>query len=319
MTRKAGSPPHLVTLILLTAPTALSLNMFLPSLPKMAGSYSTSYETISLAIAGYPAVTAVLRLVMDPLSDRFGRRPVLLLSLAIFVVASLGCIFADTVGNFLLFRAGQCVVIAGRVLSLAVVRDTRSEREAASLIGYIAMAVAPMVGGGQDELFGRRSNFVLLAVFGSMLLAVCLLDFGETNENPSSTFGAQFRTYPELCRSRRFGVRHLHGVVEQHVLCVSRRRAAGFGRGSRYANSGTRFLHGNDHRWLHARQLLSGRYSGRFTLTTMMIAGRAIACAGLVAGAFLVLSGSTSVLSLFGAPAASFTSVAVTAGSEPGV
>ena len=233
MTRKAVSPPHLVTLILLTAPTVLSLNMFLPSLPKMAGSYSTSYETISLAIAGYPAVTAVLRLVMGPLSDRFGRRPVLLLSLAIFVVASLGCIFADTVGSFLLFRAGQSVVIAGRVLSLAVVRDTRPEREAASLIGYIAMAMAvapmvgPMIGGGLDELFGRRSNFVLLAVFGSMLMAVCLLDFGETNENPSSTFGAQFRTYPELCRSRRFGVRHLHGVVEQHVLCVSRRRAGG--------------------------------------------------------------------------------------------
>lgn len=81
MIRAAASPPTLLTLVLLTALSVLSLNMFLPSLPNIAKDLKADYALVSLSIAGYLAATAVLQLVMGPLSDRFGRRPVLLVGL----------------------------------------------------------------------------------------------------------------------------------------------------------------------------------------------------------------------------------------------
>ena len=75
----ARTPPSLTTLILLTAMSVLSLNMFLPSLGNIAGEFGVSYGVANLSIAGYLAVTAVLQIVMGPLSDRYGRRPVMLI------------------------------------------------------------------------------------------------------------------------------------------------------------------------------------------------------------------------------------------------
>ena len=81
----------MVTLVLLAALATLSLNLFLPSLSNIAHSFQVDYAVATLSIAGYLAVTAVLQLVIGPMSDRFGRRPVLLCGLACFVVGSLGC------------------------------------------------------------------------------------------------------------------------------------------------------------------------------------------------------------------------------------
>ena len=89
-----GSPPRFLTLILLAALSTLSLNLFLPSLTNIALDFEAEYALVSLSIAGYLAVTAVLQLVIGPMSDRFGRRPVLLCALSVFVVGSLGCLLA---------------------------------------------------------------------------------------------------------------------------------------------------------------------------------------------------------------------------------
>ena len=143
-----ASPPRLITLVLLTGLSVLSLNMFLPSLSNIAEEFQADYSLVNLSIAGYLGVTAALQLIMGPLSDRFGRRPVLLAGLTIFILASLGCMLATNIRDFLVFRVLQGAIISGWVLSLAVIRDTATEREAASRIGYVtmAMAVAPMRG-----------------------------------------------------------------------------------------------------------------------------------------------------------------------------
>lgn len=314
----AKSSPRTTTLVLLTALTVLSLNMFLPSLPAMASSFDTSYEVISLSIAGYLAVTAVLQLIIGPMSDRFGRRPVLLVTLAIFVIASLGCVLATDITTFLLFRMGQAVVISGWVLSLASVRDTKPEQQAASLIGYITMAMAiapmigPMVGGALDELFGWQSNFVLFTALGAALLLLSIIDFGETNFSRSETFGAQFRAYPELVRSRRFWgfsvcmassssmfYAFLAGVPLVAVTSLDLSTAEiGFYMGTITAG----FMFGS---------FLSGRLSGRNALTTMIISGRIVAIVGLVTGMLLLMFGWLNVLTVFGA--------AVVAGAGNGV
>ena len=85
MTRLAErTAPHLATLVLLTALSVLSLNMFLPSLAQVAEDFDVSYGQAGIAVSGYFIVTGVLQLIMGPLSDRYGRRPVLLAGLALF-------------------------------------------------------------------------------------------------------------------------------------------------------------------------------------------------------------------------------------------
>ena len=303
----AASPPRLTTLVLLTGLSVLSLNMFLPSLSNIADEFKADYALVNLSIAGYLGVTAVLQLIMGPLSDRLGRRPVLLAGLVIFIISSLGCMLATGIWAFLVFRVMQGAIISGWVLSLAVIRDTANEQEAASLIGYVAMAMAiapmlgPMLGGTLDELFGWRSCFLFYAAYGMAMFALCWIDLGETNKHPSETFSKQFQAYPELFRSRRFwgyslcmsfstGAFYVFlagaPLVAESVLALSP-ASLGFYMGTITAG----FMLGS---------FLSGRYSKRYALTTMMILGRSVATAGLLAGLVLFLAGFVHALTLFG-------------------
>ena len=304
----ATSPPRFFTLVLLSGLSVLSLNMFVPSLSNIADEFQSDYTLVNLSIAGYAAVNAVLQLIIGPMSDRFGRRPVLLAGMAIFILASLGCMLATDIWMFLMFRLLQGAVISGVVLSGVVIRDMMSARQAASLMGYLATAwaVAPMLGpvlgGVLDELFGWRANFLAFAGFGVTALVLCWCDLGETNKTPSSTFAKQFQAYPELLGSRRFW---------GYALCTA------FSVGAFYAfiggvplvarqafdmSAGTLGLYmGTITAGFLLGSFLSGRYAERHPLSTMMIAGRIVACAGMVAGLALFLTVGVSVLSLFGA------------------
>ncbi len=204
------TPPHVMTLVMLASISALNMNIFLPSLPGMASYFDADYGTMQLAISAYLGVTALLQLIIGPLSDRFGRRPVLLGGISIFLLATIGCIFSPNVGVFLFFRMIQGAVAAGMVLSRAIVRDMVEPWEAASMIGYITMGmslvpmIGPVLGGYLDQNFGWQSSFTLVLVFGALVLWLVWADLGETNKNKSPSFKAQFKAYPELIRSRRF-------------------------------------------------------------------------------------------------------------------
>ena len=101
------SPPHLATLILLSAVSALSMNVFLPSLPNMAAYFDADYRLLQLSISVYLGFSAVLQFVIGPLSDRYGRRNILLVSLAVFVLATIGTLLAPNATIFLAFRMLQ--------------------------------------------------------------------------------------------------------------------------------------------------------------------------------------------------------------------
>jgi Bcr/CflA subfamily drug resistance transporter len=306
MKSAAESSPRLLTLILLAALSTLSLNLFLPSLTNIARDFEADYALVSLSIAGYLATTAVLQLVIGPMSDRFGRRPVLLCALSIFVIGSLGCLLARDIYSFLLFRALQAAVISGWVLSMAMIRDTRSEGEAASLIGYVAMSMAiapmlgPMIGGLLDELFGWRSSFLLYSVFGTALLLLCWRDLAETNRSPSATFAVQFQVYPQLLGSRRFWGYALCGLFSTGAFYVF---LAGVplvaARQFSISPGQLGFYMGTITAGFAVGSFVAGRYSQRHALTTMMIAGRLIACGGLAMGLVLFLLGYAHGLTLF--------------------
>ena len=205
-----STPPHIATLILIAGISALNMSIFLPSLQAMAGYFETDYATMQFALSGYLAATAVLQIFIGPISDRFGRRPVLLVSLLIFVIASIGCYFATTITAFLGFRMLQAAVATGIVLSRAIVRDMVPQAQAASMIGYVTMGmslvpmVGPMIGGAIDQFFDWHATFLFLSICGAAVLALCYFDQGETLAEGGLSFREQLKGYPELFASPRF-------------------------------------------------------------------------------------------------------------------
>jgi len=205
-----STPPHILTLILLAGISALAMNIFLPSLPGMTAYFDTEYRLVQLSVALYLAVNASLQVVMGPISDRLGRRPVILGGLGIFIIATLGCIFAPNILIFLTFRMIQATVVVAMVLSRAVVRDMVPEREAASMIGYVTMGMAvvpmigPAIGGVLDQIFGWKANFWALFILGVGVFWLTWRDLGETAPLSGRSLSQQFREYPELLTSPRF-------------------------------------------------------------------------------------------------------------------
>lgn len=282
--------------------------MFIPSLSKIAATFSADYGLTSVSIAGYLGMTAILQIIIGPLSDRFGRRPVMLVGLLIFIVASIGCLLATDIWTFLAFRMLQASVICGAALSPAIVRDMVPARQAASLLGYISMAMAvapmlgPMFGGLLDELFGWRASFVAFIGIGMLIFGLCWIDLGETNHQRSDTFADQFAAYPELLSSRRFW---------GYSLCMA------FSTGAFYAflagvplvakslfamSTGTLGICiGSITGGFFLGSFLSGRFAERYHLTSLMIAGRVTACAGLSVGLMIFLAGYVHEVFLFGA------------------
>ncbi len=204
------SPPHIGTLIALAGLSALSMNLFLPSLPVMSEYFRTDYRLMQLSVAAYLFMAAIGQVIIGPLSDRFGRRAVTLWSIAAFMLASLGCILATDIWVFLGFRMAQATVVAGIVLSRAVVQDIAPADQAASMIGYVTMGMAlvpmlgPMLGGALEQAFGWHSNFWLLLALGGAVLWLAWSDMGETFTARAGSFRDQARQYPELLGSPRF-------------------------------------------------------------------------------------------------------------------
>jgi len=204
------TPPSLLTLVLLSVVSALAINLHLPALPRMAEHFHADYALMQLSVAAYLAMSAVIQIFIGVLSDRFGRRSVVLGGLGVFIAATIGCIVAPNIWVFLFCRMAQAFAVVGQVLSRATVRDMASEGEAASMLGYVTMgmAVAPMIGpaigGALVEAFDWRAVFVLLTLIGVLVAALSWADMGETAARRSLSLSAQFAEYPDLFASPRF-------------------------------------------------------------------------------------------------------------------
>lgn len=205
-----NTPPHISTLILLAGTSAIVMNIFLPSLSPMAAHFGVSYGTIQLSVPVYLFCTAILQLFIGPISDNLGRRKVLLVGIFLFLIATLGCIFANNVQTFLIFRMCQAIIGVAMVLSRAVIRDMYPQDQAASVLGYVTMGMAvvpmisPAIGGALEEAFGWQASFWFMFVLGLGLLILVFFDQGETKRESGKSILAQFGEYPELFRSPRF-------------------------------------------------------------------------------------------------------------------
>ncbi len=305
--RAAQTPPTLITLIFATALSVLTLNMFLPSLAHMSEDFGVDYGLMNVSVAGYLCVSAVLQLIVGPLSDRYGRRPVLLIAMAIFVAASVGCVLAESIWAFLAFRMIQAAVVAGPVLSSASIRDRYPPNEAASKLGYVAMAMAlapmlgPMLGGALDMLFGWRAGFVMYSLLGAGVLLLLWVDMGETNTNRSSTFAAQLREYPHLFRARRFWGYALCAAFSiggffSFITGAPLVAAAWFDLSPAMLGLGIGIITGG----FMVGNFVTGRIAKRTQLTTMILFGRIVASVGPFCGLLLFIGNMGSVWVFFG-------------------
>lgn len=305
-----SSPPHIMTLVLATATGALAMNIFVPSLPGMASYFEADYRVVQLVVSLYLAATAFLQVVIGPASDRFGRRPVMLVCFAVFLVGTLTAIYAPTIEVLLACRVLQAFAAAGMVLSRAIVRDTVGPDEAASRIGYITMGMAlapmlgPVVGGVLDELYGWQSTFMLTLLLGSATFVVLFLDLGETNGNTSRSFTAQFGAYPELVRSRRFWGYAIAAAFASGTFFA-------FLGGGPYVASEILQLRPSEYGLYFAvlsggymlGNYLSGRMANRIGINRMMLAGNLVTFVGMLVALALFAGGFEHAISLFG-PAA---------------
>ncbi len=194
MLRLSGPKPHPESLsvgALLTALVALgqiSTSIYIPSLPSLVESLATDAEKVNLTLSMFLFGFAVGQLVYGPLSDRFGRRPVLLVGIALYVAASIACTFATTIEGLIAGRLAQgMAACAGPVLGRAIVRDVYGPTRSAKAMAYIGVAlaispaVAPIIGGYLQVWFGWRAAFVFLCVVGVVILVGVWALLEETN------------------------------------------------------------------------------------------------------------------------------------------
>ena len=302
-----ASPPHIITLILLAGISALAMNIFLPSLPGMTAYFDTEYRLMQLSVALYLAVNAVLQVLMGPISDRLGRRPVILGGLAIFLLATLGCILSTNAYVFLTFRMMQATVVVAMVLSRAIVRDMVPQDQAASMIGYVTMGMAivpmigPAIGGVLDQLYGWQANFWALFILGAAVMWLSWRDLGETAPLTGQTLRAQIADYPELLSSPRFWGYALASALSSGAFFAYLGGAPFVGDqvfglppaklGLYFGAPAIGYMLGN---------FVSGRFSVRIGVNRMVLWGTLINAGGIAANLSLFYAGQGSPVSFFG-------------------
>jgi DHA1 family bicyclomycin/chloramphenicol resistance-like MFS transporter len=196
----------------------ISTNIYAPSLPSMVEFFGTDAASVQMTISIYMASFAVGQLIYGPLSDRFGRRPVLLGGLTIFVVTTVMIIVAPSIVRSVdlvivgrgLQALGAC---SGPVVARAIMRDLYSREETAKVMAYIALAMglapafAPVLGGYLEVWFDWRASFVVVLVFAAAVLLVAL-KMPETNKHRAVNAAERpitlITNYGMLMRSRAY-------------------------------------------------------------------------------------------------------------------
>ena len=177
----------LALLIAMAGTSSLSLNILVPAMPGLATKLAADPARVQLTVSLYLMGLAAAQLVFGPLSDRFGRRPVVLAGLALATIASTAAIFAASIASLVIARVAQSLgASTGQTIGRAIIRDLYDRQHAASMIGLVTSVVvlmpmvAPLIGGILDTLFGWEAIFAFTAVLSFAICAWALLDLPET-------------------------------------------------------------------------------------------------------------------------------------------
>src|SRR5215475_9016617 len=212
--RPALTPLLLAVLALLSAFTPLSIDMYLPALPVIAVDLAGSVGDIQVTLSAFMIAFGAGQIFYGPAGDRFGRRPVILSSVSVYVLASIGCAFAATAGQLVLLRFLQGLAACGGVvLARTMVRDLAERDQAARAMSLmmactsIAPMLAPLIGGQVLWFMGWRAIFWSLALIGVVALFAAYLRLPETlrpEYRQPLVLSAVVSRFGELVRHRAF-------------------------------------------------------------------------------------------------------------------
>jgi DHA1 family bicyclomycin/chloramphenicol resistance-like MFS transporter len=292
-----GKPPEtantatsrimLLLLVAMTGVAPISLYMLVPALPVLATTFGSDISIVQMTVSLFMVGIACSQLIMGPLSDRFGRRPVLLAGLGLMVAASAACIFAESLPQLIAARFLQALGGAtGMVVSRAIIRDLYSRDRIGSMISLviavmmIAQMLSPLTGGLLETAFGWRAIFYVITA-ASLLTAVAIaIALPETRRVRTEAGG--FRgDVGSLFRSRAFIGYVLCQVLASQIIftfagagpyiVVTQMGRSSAEYGAWFATSGFAYLIGN---------LFCVRFAPRHQLDKLIWFGLALQFAG---------------------------------------
>ena len=307
---QAPTAIFLLTLVTVTAVGPLATQIFLPALPAIQAEFTIDAGLAQLTVSLSMAAIALATLAYGPISDRFGRRPAMMVGLVIFFIGNLMCIFADSID---LLIAGRIVQAAGGtcgiVLSRAIIRDVYAEEKVAKVLAYltVAMVVAPMVapalGGLLTDTVGWRSTFVFTGLVGVAVLVGVGFHLAETNSAPPTHrgLGGMIQGIGQLLRSARFNGFAFQSAFQLAIFFTFASAAPYvmvniLGRpvteyGLYFMVVPLGFIAGN---------FIAARISESVGVERMVMIGGIISLLGTLAGAALVFSGYWAPWAIFG-------------------
>jgi DHA1 family bicyclomycin/chloramphenicol resistance-like MFS transporter len=282
----------------------LSLNILQPSLPGLVTYFATDRDTAQLTLSLFLGATALSQLLIGPLADRFGRRPVLIVAITVYIAASVAAIFALSIGALITARVAQALgATAGLALGRTIIRDLYDRDKSASMIGYVTMAmvvapmIAPSLGAVIDDSFGWRAIFIFCTVLGVVSATAVMLRLPETRplEMAGTDAGTVLRRTLQLAKEPvflgfagggAFGSAIFFvflGAAPHLVVSVMGLEKTTYG--LLFMSLSLGYMVGN---------FLSGRLSQRIGLRRMIAIGNGLALAG---AALLVVFGAMGLMS----------------------
>lgn len=308
----ANAPPPLWLIAILAAVTAtgpFAMQIFLPALPAIQTSFAVSPATAQLTLSASMVAIAVGTLIYGPLSDRYGRRPILLLGLAVFVLGGIGCAVAPDIHTLIAARILQATGgAAGMVIARAVARDHYGPSRAAGVIArltvvmVVAPMIAPAIGGAIVDVAHWRAIFALVCIAGTVVIGAVIIVFRESHkpEDRMESAAGMLRGFAQLLASRRFVVLALYPAFSSTVfysfisgapyvmVVLLRRPATEYGLYFMLVAGG--FMLGN---------FASVRLTERYSTLSLMTAGMLIAFAGVSLSIAFVAADMLHPLTLF--------------------
>lgn len=313
----AASKLTLLMLVLMTGVAPISLYMLVPALPVLATTFGRDISVAQMTVSLYMVGIACSQLIMGPLSDRFGRRPVLLAGLGLMVVAGIGSVLAETLPQLIAARFFQALGGAsGMVISRAIIRDLYPRERIGAMISLvvaalmIAQMVSPLTGGLLETAFGWRAILYLITAASLTITIFIALALPETRRD--RTDSSSFRDdLGRLMRSRAFIGYMLCQVLASQILfafagggpyiVVTQMGRSSAEYGAWFASTGFAYLIGN---------LLCVRFAPRHSLERLIWFGLALQVGGSLLNLAWSFAGVNQVpLWLFG------TQMIVTAGN----
>jgi DHA1 family bicyclomycin/chloramphenicol resistance-like MFS transporter len=306
---RPGSRALITLLTALVALGPVSISLYVPSMPALAAEFQTAPGLVQQSFTIFVVGFAAAQLVYGPLSDRFGRRPVLIGGLIFYMAASLACALSSGIDQFLAARLAQGLgACVGPVVVRAIVRDRFERTDAVLAFAFIGTAIAlapavgPLIGGFLEVWFGWRSTFLFLVGYGLLMTGLVLARLEESipRRDRNATDPVRLiRNYASLLTNRRY-----LGYMAPITFCF----------GGLFAYNATAPFLFIDRLGLSPDQFgmvaiftvstyatgswLAGRLGVRFS--TRRMASMGLAAAGLASASMLLLAGELSLARVIG-------------------